>query len=84
MSKDSANLYTHVFQGLGSPNQVSSALPPQAIPSYKKNKKWGEDTMDRLEEIGQRQITKNLVFDEYYRMVEGDLAYTDYEMTPEI
>jgi len=36
MSKDSANLYTHVFQGLGSPNQVSSALPPQAIPSYKK------------------------------------------------
>lgn len=84
MSQDSANLYRHAYQGLGAPSSSSSALPPQAIPSYKKNKKWKEDTMDRLEEVGLRQIAKNLVFDEYYRMVEGDLAYTDYEMTPEI
>lgn len=83
-SSDSANLYKHVYRGLGDNNTVSSSLPPQAIPSHKKKKKFAQNNLDRLEEIGLRQVRKNLVFDEYYRMVEGDLAYTDYEEQPEI
>jgi hypothetical protein len=82
---DSANLYHHVYKGLGDTSEVSSALNPQAIATHKKLKeKFGKDTMDRLEEIGRRQITSNLAFNEYYLMLEGDLAYTDYQETPEI
>lgn len=82
---DSANLYHHVYKGLGDTSRNSTALNPQAIPSYKKEKKkYAKDTLDRLEEIGRSQIMDNLVFNEYYLMWEGDLAYTDYEETPEI
>ena len=82
---DSANLYHHTYKGLGSTGTHSTALPPNAVSTFKKQKKkFAEDNLDRLEEIGLRQIRKNLLFDEYYRMVEGDLAYTDYEEQPEI
>jgi len=82
---DSSNLYNHVYKGLAGGSTTSSSLPPQAIPTYKKDKKkFAKDNLDRLEEIGLRQLRKNIVFDEYYRMVEGDLAHTDYEEQPEI
>lgn len=81
---DSANLYQHVYRGLGDNGRISTSLPPQAISSHRKKDKFIKDNLDRLEEIGLRQIRKNLVFDEYYRMLEGDLAYTDYEEQPEI
>lgn len=84
MASESATLYENVYKGLGSHGTGSTALPPQAIPLHRKGKKWRESCMDRLEEIGRRQVLKNSVFSEYYAMVEGDLAYTDYEETPEI
>lgn len=83
-SADSANLYNHVYKGLGDNSRISTSLPPQAIASHRKKDKFAKDNLDRLEEIGLRQIRRNLVFDEYYKMVEGDLAYTDYEEEPEI
>lgn len=84
LGSDSGNLYHNVYKGLGDNSTISSSLPPQALPSYKKKEKFARDNLDRLEEIGLRQIRNNLIFDEYYRMVEGDLAYTDYEEQPEI
>ena len=81
---DSANLYHHVYKGIGGENSITSALPPQAVTSNRKKKKFQEANMDRLEEIGLTQIRKNLPYNEYYLMLEGDLAYTDYDEQPEI
>lgn len=83
MSADSANLYNHVYHGIGSGTESSNALPEQYLPSKKKDDKWGEATMDRLEEIGLRQLQANMVFNDLYFMVEGDLAYLDYVDEPE-
>lgn len=67
----------------GSGGNSSSSLPPQAIPLHKKTRKWGEKCMDRLEEIGLQQMKYNSRFNELYSMVEGNLAYTDYESPPD-
>jgi len=84
LGSDSGNLYNNVYKGLGDNSRISTSLPPQALPSYRKKEKFAKDNLDRLEEIGLTQIRKNIIYDEYYRMVEGDLAYTDYEEQPEI
>ena len=67
----------------GSGGNSSSSLPPQALPLHKKTPKWGEGCMDRLEEIGLQQMKYNSRFNELYSMVEGNLAYTDYEAPPD-
>lgn len=69
------------YGGIGA--NSSSSLPPQAIPLHKKNEKWGKKMMDRLEEIGLQQMKYNSRFKELYSMVEGNLAYTDYEAPPD-
>lgn len=84
MATESAYLSESVYRGLGSNGTISTALPPQAIPLHKKTENWGKKCMDRLEEIGIRQVRKNSIFDDYYAMIEGDLAYMDYEETPDI
>ena len=40
--------------------------------------------MDRLEQIALSQVSQNLEFRDYYKMVEGRLVYSDFESPPEI
>lgn len=78
--------YKHetLYKGLSGQYTESDSLPPQAIPKSRKGKKWKESNMDRLEEIGMRQIRKNFIFNDFYAMVEGDLSYIDYGETPDL
>lgn len=60
---------------------VNTTLPPQAIPLKKKNDKWKEATMDALERIGVRQTRENLRFKDFYRMIEGKMAFSELSET---
>jgi CRISPR/Cas system-associated protein endoribonuclease Cas2 len=79
----SEGLTFDTFKGVASGGSYGSALPPQAIPLHKKNDKWKKSCMDRLEEIGLSQLRYNIKFNDLYSMVEGNLAYTDYEAPPD-
>lgn len=66
----------------GSPRgSVNTVLPPQAIPLKKKNDTWKEVTMDVLERIGVRQVRDNLKFKDFYRMIEGKMAFSELSET---
>lgn len=77
------NTFKH-FQGLANTSGNTEGLLPQAIPNSKKTKKWKEGNLDRLESIGLSQLQDNLVYRDFYKMVEGRLVYSDYETNPEI
>lgn len=69
------------FNGVGLSGENSSALPPQAIPDSKKTPKWVNSTLDRLEEIAIRQLERNIEFQDYYRMINGELILSDYGLS---
>ena len=71
------------YDGLGDSGEISS-LPLQTIPESKKTKQWEKDCMDALEQIGLKQIRKNVEFRDYYRMIEGNVIEADYQPTPEV
>lgn len=71
------------YEGVGA-GEISSSLPMQTLPDSKKNDIWKKNTMDRLEQIALSQISRNLEFRDYYKMVEGRLVYSDFEAPPEI
>ena len=57
----------------------------QDMPKKKKTKEWEQETLNRFESIGMRQFYENLKYRDYYKMVEGDLVYTDLlDEDPEI
>ena len=58
-------------------NAGSSVLPPQAIPKRNKNEKWIKANLDNLEREGLNQYMENLEMIDYYRMIDGDVAYMD-------
>jgi hypothetical protein len=60
-----------------SSSHVSSELPPQAIPTTRKTDRWKRATMDALERIGMVQLRENMVYGDFYRMVEGKMAFTE-------
>lgn len=76
------SLFSH-YDGVGT-EMYSSALPIQTIPDNQKKDNWKKQTMDRLEAIAISQISKNMEFRDYYKMVEGRLVYSDFEAPPEI
>ena len=80
----SAELFNTMYGGPSSGGLGTSALPPQAIPKKEKTEKWFEECLDRLEEIGMQQLNRNVVFNEYYKMLEGNLSYLDFDDTPEV
>lgn len=80
MSLNSLHTY---YDGVGA-GETASSLPIQAIPDSKKTQKWKKATMDRLEQIALSQISRNVEFRDYYKMVEGRLVYSDFEAPPEI
>jgi len=55
----------------------SSELPVQTIPTREKNSKWVKANLDALENIGIRQLRENSVFKDFYRMVEGRMAFSE-------
>ena len=76
------SLFSH-YDGVGT-DIYSSSLPIQTLPDSKKKDKWKKKVMDRLESIAISQISRNLEFRDYYKMVEGRLVYSDFEAPPEI
>ncbi|MCB1711377.1 MAG: hypothetical protein KDH96_02495 [Candidatus Riesia sp.] len=56
-------------------------MPTQTIPKAKKDKKWKQAVMDRLEEIAMFQLAKNIAFRDYRKMYEGRLVYQDFDDT---
>ena len=52
-------------------------LPPQAISTKKKNRKWKEDCMDALETIGLKQYDRNQMYRDYYLMADGKLSFME-------
>lgn len=52
-------------------------LPPQAIPTRRKNKKWKEDCLDALEVIGLKQYARNQIYRDYYLMADGKLTFME-------
>ena len=69
------------FNGVGLSGENSSALPPQAIPDSKKTQKWKESNLDILEQIGIRQLHKNIEFVDYYKMIRGEMVLSDYGLS---
>ena len=77
------NSLFHHYDGVGR-DIYSSSLTIQTIPDSAKTDNWKKLTMDRLENIAISQISRNLEFRDYYKMVEGRLVYLDIESPPEI
>lgn len=69
------------FNGLGLSGENSSALPPQAIPDSKKTPKWKESNLDRMEQIGIKQLHRNIEFVDYYKMIRGEMVLSDYGLS---
>ena len=62
-------------------SDFAASLPMQTMPRSKKDKKWKEAVMDRIEEIALFQIARNLSLRDYRKMYEGRLVYQDLEDT---
>lgn len=72
------------YSGVGQGSHVSE-LPPQALPSTKKDDLWKKSTMDALERIGIVQLKDNLKYRDFYRMVEGKMSYSELsEVIPQL
>ena len=73
------------FNGLVGSTGNDGIITPQAMSKSKKTKAWERETLDRFESIGMKQFYENLKYKDYYKMVEGDLVYTDLlDEDPEI
>lgn len=80
------SILQHPFlNGLGT-NNLNQSLPSQHLEERKKNKKWKKEVLDRLEQIGIRQLHRNMEFNDFYKMVRGEMIYSDYmpEMSKDI
>src|SRR5690606_37983500 len=64
------------YKGIGN-SEGAASLPPTALPDSKKGKKWKKAVVDAIESIGETQLSKNLQFRQYYKMIEGRLNYVD-------
>lgn len=75
------------FNGVGNSNNFSTSLPNQALLESQKNEKWVKAVLDRLEQIGESQLARNIEYISYYKMLRGELIYSDYglpDLTKEI
>lgn len=61
-------------------NNISKTdvLPPLHVPKKtKESKEWQQAILDSFEHIGIKQLNENLSFWDYYRMVDGKMAYQE-------
>ena len=76
---DSHNLHSF-YNGVGTSVSSTHSLPTQTVPDSQKEKdSWKKKNMDALESIGISQLGENIKFRDLYKMLEGRLAYSDYE-----
>ena len=76
---DSHNLHSF-YNGVGTSVSSTHSIPTQTIPDSQKEKLgWKKKNMDALESIGILQLAENVKFRDLYKMLEGRLAYSDYE-----
>jgi hypothetical protein len=76
---DSHNLHSF-YNGVGTSVSSTHSLPTQTVPDSQKEKlAWKKKNMDALESIGISQLGENVKFRDLYKMLEGRLAYSDYE-----
>lgn len=61
------------------PNSGGTTIPTQTVSRKKKNKDYLKRTTDSLEAIGMRQISENLRFRDFYRMIEGKMSYVELQ-----
>lgn len=71
----------HIYKSDIGGSDYAASLPDQTLPRHKKNEDWGKDIMNRLEEIGLYQLSKNVAFTDYRDMFEGRLVYQDFDDT---
>ena len=68
------------YNGVGTSVSSTHALPTQTVSdSIKSKPEWQKKCMDALESIGISQLADNVKFRDLYKMLEGRLAYSDYE-----
>jgi hypothetical protein len=76
---DSHNLHSF-YNGVGTSVSTTHSLPTQTVKdSIKETYEWKKKCMDALESIGISQLAENIKFRDLYKMLEGRLAYSDYE-----
>lgn len=76
---DSHNLHSF-YTGVGTSVSTTQSLPTQTVKdSIKETFEWRKKCMDALESIGISQLADNIKFRDLYKMLEGRLAYSDYE-----
>ena len=76
---DGHNLHSF-YNGVGSSISSTHSLPTQTVSDTIKSKdSWKKKNMDALESIGVLQLADNIRFRDLYKMLEGRLAYSDYE-----
>lgn len=76
---DSHNLHSF-YTGVGTSVSTTHSLPTQTVrDSIKETFEWKKKCMDALESIGISQLADNIKFRDLYKMLEGRLAYSDYE-----
>lgn len=76
---DGHNLHSF-YNGVGTSVSTTHSLPTQTVKdSIKDTPEWQEKCMNALESIGISQLADNVKFRDLYKMLEGRLAYSDYE-----
>lgn len=76
---DSHNLHSF-YNGVGTSVSTTHSLPTQTVSDrIKQTPEWKKKCMDALESIGISQLGDNIKFRDLYKMLEGRLAYSDYE-----
>lgn len=70
------------FYGKNATDNFSHSLPPQCLPESQKTTRWKELTMDCLERIGLCQLHDNAKYSDFYKMIKGELVFSDFTDLP--
>ena len=69
------------FSNVGNSGSFTSSLPNQMLLSTQKGEPFVKATMDRLAQIAERQYIRNQDLNKFYKMVRGELVYSDYALS---
>lgn len=69
---------TSFLSNFGQGGDFTSSLPTQTLLESQKNDAWIKLCMDRLESIAVKQYHRNIEFNDYFSMRNGDMIYADY------
>ena len=69
------------YSNLSSSGSYTDSLPNQTKISSKKKESFKKGTLDRLEQIAEKQYIRNQELVKFYQMVRGELVYSDYALS---